>query len=524
MKALVQLVEAKTADFFKNNSKYIFGGFFIGIMTYFMMMSQNLVNDLDGIWHLSNFIAGDWEISLGRGLQRYADRARFGIVSDPFNTMLTLLLVCVANAMIVACFDWESKLYRGLFFMLLVANPIICNSLSYSYMSVNFGLAYFFSVVAFLVLKVSHAEQKGRWIGIFFAGLFLGVSMAFYQAYIGVTSVLVVMYALKMLLDKKTAKTVLQYLGIAFGTYIVGGGLYLGITKLLLYRAGVEMASYKGASNHSILLMVQSLPQSLKECYVQFWDYFFAEKAYANLEFAGLVMPGLLCVSLIAVLVQLIRLLKRDKPGAVLFLVLILLLPVAGCFVLLIAVGNGMSGLMAMGMLLSIVMLGSIVPKDGKSGFWLKRVYLLLLVAFAWYQLSAVVNDQLALKEGKTATITLTENIVSRLYDEGYLEEYDTVAFVGRPAENARFSRSTAYEMANGYAQFGCWSTDARNNRVSWEGVTYNFLGVHLNFCGDTEYREITSLNEVAEMPEFPARESIQVINGVVVVKVSDLY
>ena len=47
----------------------------------------------DGIWHLSNFIAGDFEISLGRGLERYADRARFGIVSSPLNTVLCLLAV-----------------------------------------------------------------------------------------------------------------------------------------------------------------------------------------------------------------------------------------------------------------------------------------------------------------------------------------------------------------------------------------------------------------------------------------------
>jgi hypothetical protein len=72
-------------------------------------MSLNLVNDLDGIWHLSNFIAGDWEISLGRGLQRYADRARFGIVTDPFNSMITILLISIANVLILMRFKVISK-------------------------------------------------------------------------------------------------------------------------------------------------------------------------------------------------------------------------------------------------------------------------------------------------------------------------------------------------------------------------------------------------------------------------------
>lgn len=91
MTALIQNFEGKIVHFFKTYYKYIMGGLGIGVLTYFMMMSLNLVNDLDGIWHLSNFIAGDWEISLGRGLQRYADRARFGIVSDSFNSMITIL-------------------------------------------------------------------------------------------------------------------------------------------------------------------------------------------------------------------------------------------------------------------------------------------------------------------------------------------------------------------------------------------------------------------------------------------------
>lgn len=135
-----------------------------------------------------------------------------------------------------------------------------------------------------------------------------------------------------------------------------------------------------------------------------------------------------------------------------------------------------------------------------------------------------MINDQLALKEGKTAVITLTENIVSGLYSGGYLDEYHTVAFVGRPGNNDRFAKSAAYQMANDYARFGCWSTAPRNNRVSWEGVISNFLGVNLSLCGDPEYQELIALEQVADMPEFPLEGSICVINDIVVVKVSELY
>ena len=154
----------------------------------------------------------------------------------------------------------------------------------------------------------------------------------------------------------------------------------------------------------------------------------------------------------------------------------------------------------------------------------MKRLNILLLAAFSWFQLSTVVNDQLALKEGKAATITLTENIIYQLSEEGYLNTSRPIALVGRPANNDFFAQSTAYQMANEYAKFGCWSTNARNNRVSWTGVIYNYLGINLNLCGDSEYQELVSLEQIADMPEFPLEGSICVIRDVVVVKVSDVY
>lgn len=524
MTKLVENTEEKIIFFIRNYGKYIYGSFFIGILTYFMMMSQNLVNDTDGIWHLSNFIAGDWEISLGRGLQRYADRARFGIVSDSFNSMITILLFAIANTMILTRFDFDNFIYKGLWLIILMANPVICNTLSYSYMSVNFGLAYFFSVVAFLCIRTTIENWKKAVIWIFAGAAFLGISMAFYQAYICSTSVLVIMSILRMLLKKENTKKVLQYIGLCLSTFVIGGVVYLLITKTLLYRADIQMASYKGASGIDLWLMLKYLPQSLKQCYSQFLNYFFIEKASSNLEFIDVVLAGLFIVYFAAAIIQFIKLLRHRIISSILFAITVILLPVASCSILLIAVGNSMTGLMAMGVVMCFVMLGILIPGEGKSGFWLKRIYLLFLIAFAWFQLSAVINDQLALKEGKTATITLTENIITQLYSEGYLDQYQTVAFVGRPGNNNGFSQSTAYQMANGYAHFGCWSTDARNNRVSWEGVISNFLGVNLNLCGDIEYQEIVTSEQVADMPEFPSKGSICVIDDIVVVKVSELY
>ena len=523
MKKALQCTEKRMVSFFQINAKYLLGGFCIGILAYFMMMSLNLVNHFDGIWHLSNFIAGDWEISLGRGLQRYADRFRFGIVSDSFNTILTLLLAETANVMILDKFQIKKGVYPWLLLLLLTANPVICASLTYSYMSVNFGLGYLFSVMAFYFVDVRGNAKRTLLQGSV-CGVILGVSMSFYQAYISVTGVLAVILAIKMLDDEKDAKAVLRYIALFAYTVIFCGCVYFIITKALLMRAGIQLASYKGAGSISLLQMIIQLPDSIKKCYVEFLSYILKARAFSDLEFIEIILTGVIVSYVLAVIMRVIKALRDHLEKAVLYAVMFLLLPVASCMVLLIAVGNSVSELMSMGFVICIALLGIVFFQNDKSRFWLKRAGLFFLAMFAWYQLSAVTNDQLALKEGKKAVITLTENMVSRLYNEGYLDEYETVAFIGRPANNDSFAQSAAYQMANEYAKFGSWSVDARNNRASWNGIISNFLGVNLDLCSDNEYESLAAMQQVADMPEFPAEGSICVIGDVIAVKVSDVY
>lgn len=520
----IRRVERSVKTFIVLYGKNVIGQVIIGLVVYFMMMSLNLVNDLDGIWHPSNFIAGDWEISLGRALQRYADRARFGIVSESFNSILTLSLIATGNALLIYKLRIEHTLYKWLIYIIMIANPIVCCSLSYSYMSVNFGLAYFFSILSFVFIDVGIKSKKKLVIGVLLSAYFLGISMAFYQAYICVTSVLVVSMILKMLVEKKEAKYCFKYIILAISTYGLGGVIYLVITKLFLVRAGVQLATYKGASNVDIFYMIKVLPNSIKQCYKQFGTYWFDLKAFSNLEFVDIVLYGVLFVYALTIIIQGCKLLRKSLISGILFFLMIGVLPIASCSILLIAVGNSMTELMSMGMLLCILILGSIVPDDGKFGFILKRSYLVVMLAFMWFQLSAVENDQLALKEGKTATITLTENIIHSLYTDYNLDGSKAVAFVGRPADNRMFAKSKAYNMANRYAMFGYWSTNARNNRVSWSGVLSNFLGTNINLCSDTDYEKIVQLEQIKSMPEYPAEGSIGMIEGIIVVKVSDNY
>ena len=107
----------------KYYGRVVVGGTLFGVLVYFSMMSLDLVNSYDGIWHWSNFIAGDWEISLGRGLQRYFDKLRFGIVSTSLNTVLTLLITVVAMVFVIEILEVKSKIVGALLIAMIIAHP-----------------------------------------------------------------------------------------------------------------------------------------------------------------------------------------------------------------------------------------------------------------------------------------------------------------------------------------------------------------------------------------------------------------
>lgn len=491
-----------------------------GMILYFMLLSGNLVNDMDGIWNTSNFVAGNWEISLGRGLLRYFDKLRFGVVSVPLNSVLMLLILAVANSLLVDLLSFNSKVTAALAAGLLIGNPVVCASLSYCYTSVNFGLAYFFSVAAVFVL----VRTKGL-CGIACSSLLIALSMGCYQAYFGVTCLLLLTALIQMLMGGKEGKEIKNYVIKGVSSILIGGVIYFVLTKLLLLRAGVSLASYRGASEVSLSNILIHLPDSFLRCYQNFYRFFFVNRMYCNISGMNIFIIVTAVLLMICVLWQFMLLLQKKKGHALGFLACILLIPAASNAVLIIAAGNSVSLQMAMSMIVSILLLFVLLPTQGKGVFYIKRCCCLLVTFLFWGSIAAVSNDQLALKEGTTATVHLANRIINVLDTDGYIRDGSVFAFMGKPSENDFYIKRTAYLNANEYARFGgWWSTEAENHKRSWQGVLSEYCGIRLNLCSGQQYQVLIQNKDVANMPVFPLEGSIAEIDGVIVIKVSDFY
>ena len=57
-------------------------------VVFFLLISQRLTNTFDGLWNNTWFFGGYWQVVTGRWLWPVIDALRFGIQTEPFNSLL----------------------------------------------------------------------------------------------------------------------------------------------------------------------------------------------------------------------------------------------------------------------------------------------------------------------------------------------------------------------------------------------------------------------------------------------------
>ena len=121
----------------------------------------------------------------------------------------------------------------------------------------------------------------------------------------------------------------------------------------------------------------------------------------------------------------------------------------------------------------------------------------------------------------------LLKELAGELVAEGYydLPEKLPVMLVGRPSASPLFRTHIIYWDANDYAQVGLFEKEnAATMRYSWNAVFRDLTPMQLELCSDEVYDELIRTEEIKRMPTFPEKGSMQEMDGVYVIKISEDY
>lgn len=352
---------------------------------------------------------------------------------------------------------------------------------------------------------------RGRWW--MPAGLVaLVVSLAVYQPYFTVAAALCMLDILRRTAAGETVKKLLaagvRYLGLLAVGFLLYYAAWTGACALLdVAKRRVEESLLGSGLGAVLRLMVR-----------------------ANVEYVRSLLDGsgvlgwflpLLHVLLLAALLWRLAMLLADRAlpwgNKALLVLLTCLLPTALNSAAILMAGNETELMTFGGELFYLLPLMGREPEARRSWKPVLRTALAVVLCGVLWQHVVYANQVYVKKDlDKNATLVLAARMLDRIEEtEGYVPGETPVAFVGRLDDNETLNRGRE-AFADLDHTVGLWSDYA---------ATYNlgrYLTDYLNapLAWDTE-TDFSTRAEVQAMPAFPAAESVAMVDGTVVVKLS---
>lgn len=537
-----------------------FTAFLVGLLIHLYRLANPLLT-----WDsLYNFHDPQNTIHLGRcfltiscGISSYFDL-------PAVNGLLSLLYISLAAVCLTEIFELKDKLSIFLVSAMTVAFPTVTSTLLYMYTADGYFLAMFCAALAVLItLKY----RKG-----FIPGLILlAFSYGSYQAYISYAVMLILSWSILRLLFMKQneGKDFWKQLG-RFAVMGIGGTLlYLISNKLLTALEGIETSSYQGVSNMKIpgfSELLHAVPAAVTE----FVYFFFGPLDAINLF---KILNILLFVVLFFLLVCIIKRTALWKTPLQLFPVLVCfgLLPFGCCLIYFVTPDVRYHMLMMMGF--SLIYLLPVLLSD--------RLQMLTAVSSAETSVAeasakeASVEEnsvaEASVKEASVAEVSLKPDILYRseaqlergstpllswavfllsaltiynfaligniTYMHAHQSYEKTYALTSRMAD--RLEQTEGFENVSKLCVIGHFENSDKisiNFPPNMTGIKEGYLateqnhfaaffdlylGLTLDTCSEEEQSAFRQSSDVEEMGVWPEKDSIKIIEDVIIIKLS---
>ncbi len=489
----------------------------LGLATHLYMFANKFTNHDD----LNQMFYADYGAASGRWLLPLVLRLD-GNLSIPW--LIGLLSVLFLAG--VACFTVS---------LLRIRRPLSCfaaSALIVTFPTVTATFGYMFSADAYflsLLMAVfgAYAAVKWGWRGSALGAVVIALSMSIYQSYLPTAAVLMVGALLFETLDGECSFRELFGKGVRLaGVLLAAVAGYMVSVRLTTRNTG--LTDYEGISSMGRLSLTE-LPSLIFKSYRKYVDFFLRNDWNCHFDFLkyGFILAGLATV-ILGVLLLRRRRLGRAKTALVLGLAAVY--PLAGAFIY-VMVPNGFVHIhMLYGLI--YILIAPLALADytaqqekreaGKAALRSAASWVILLTMILTSYSYAVTDNNAYLKAdlGMRQCEAYSNRLLERIeICDGYKAGMDIV-LVG---SDIREEALTPTPEASTAWLVGIF--DMGNLRTF---STYRkFLRYYLGFTGpvytgDSEIaRNLANMETVQAMPLYPEAGSVQVIDGMVIVKLN---
>ena len=410
-------------------------------------------------------------------------------------------------------FDVRKNITAALIGALVATFPAVTSVMMYNYVADGYALAFLLSCTSAMLIT----KDKPCYI---VSVILIALSCGIYQAYITVTIMLLLLSLILDLIYKNTEAKKLLFKCVKFLlTGFFGMVLYYLVMIVLLKLTGATLLEYQGFDNATSLKGIDILGAlyTIKESFVSyFFDFSTGISIFALIN----------CIVFALTLILYFADAKKNKIGIVKILMLcvcVILLPVGASVLGFINSGIDYHNLMKMGFLVFylffILQYENTSIKLNKVKQWTILVVSAILI-FNQTIIANVSYHKLNIAYEKSYGTLI--RIADRIEQTEGAEECDSILVLGYLPESEDYSVKLPPDMTG--------TTDGYILRADDEVVGQSVLCSALNdYCGKN-YRfisgedktELLKIIDADSLNNWPAKNSISVIDNVIVVKLGD--
>ncbi len=463
-----------------------------------------------------------WEVMLLRFGLVCVQFLKGNVVSPVFATLISSVFLAITVNLVIDIFDIKNKYFKYLLAIIFAVAPNFSATLTFFYCSDAYMLGMLLATLSIYLLR----KYKDKKYMILVSSVLLMFSIAMYQTYLSVALVLCIATVILDILNQKDAKEIFRFLLRSIVMIIIGTVLFYITAHIILAIFGFQASSYGGADSIG-LKTIFTIPEHIAESYQSFFNYFFTDKMIPNTIWGTNIFYAIIFASAIIASITVISKNKLWRKIAVICFIIIL--PICFGVIEIIATTTDIHVLMACSMIYIFPIFFSILEsmKKGTMANVLKLITIICTVSICWIYIWQDNASYISIKAMQNQTILTAERILTRIEElDGYTEDMPVLPLGGFGGNEYLNRKNTDTEARRIFDRSWGFISDTSTiwwgNLDSWRKVLYEYLGANVKLTNERVSKDIFETDEYKTMKYYPDKDSIKIINGTVVVKLSD--
>lgn len=507
----------KVLDFFKVNRSYknakcsLLVSLLVGFLSYNQFIFNGYTNPDGIIEGLTSYVNATWHIAgCGRWVLPII-QSIFANINVPFIIVVFYCFFIWLSAFTIAKI-WDEE--NNLMFVIVISAVMCVTRTTFDHITTN-SIAISDSIACFLSTYFVYAiYKKGNTVNYLISIACICLSLGIFQPYVGLSASLVLMTIIILLIKGKDNKIVNKIL-ISIVCAICGVVSYFVGFKVIMFVFKLNVSGRMEALSFNNI--IGNLFSNLKYTYYYYFQYFNDQLLHKN--FINFTLIILIIISIIFFII------KNHNKYNLLLVTSLLLIPLASNLAILVMPEIIFVTNMCYQNVL-IVPFGLCIVRNIFNIKTFKYILTTLAVILCWLNILCVNATLICYKLSyESIKYQMSEIISDVIHKENYSMNETPVLFVGYPNDSALRNSIPTYKYA--------YDFDEISNVVFWEneamGYTYNrqkyvmdYFGIDIKDISFDEYLEVIHNEDFKKMKLWPNNDGIKMINGIIVVKLTD--